>query len=156
MNVKPESTRVTRRRFVSWSASAVGGAVSLFVFLAASLRMPLPSLMPGRSKRFKIGAQEDYPPGTAHYFESQQTYVFADQDGIFAMSATCTHLGCIVKRERDRFDCPCHGSRYDLNGKVLRGPAPKDLEWFDVQRLASGKLVVNRAQVVPPGTKLLV
>lgn len=46
-----------------------------------------------------------------------------------AFSAHCTHLGCkIDKMEGERFVCPCHGSQYDLNGKVLKGPAYKDLE----------------------------
>lgn len=44
-------------------------------------------------------------------------------------SAHCTHLGCkIDKLEGDRFVCPCHGSQYDLNGKVLKGPAYKNLK----------------------------
>ena len=45
-----------------------------------------------------------------------------------ALSAYCTHLGCIVdKREGDNLVCPCHGSRYSLEGKVLKGPATRDL-----------------------------
>lgn len=43
-------------------------------------------------------------------------------------SAHCTHLGCrIDKMEGDRFVCPCHGSQYDLNGKVFKGPAFRNL-----------------------------
>ena len=44
-------------------------------------------------------------------------------------NAHCTHKGCIVKySEKDnRIECPCHGSQYDLNGNVLKGPAPRSL-----------------------------
>merc|ERR1711972_207166 len=53
------------------------------------------------------------------------------EDGIkdFALSAVCTHLGCVVPwvRSSNKFICPCHGSQYDENGKVVRGPAPLSL-----------------------------
>ena len=41
----------------------------------------------------------------------------------------CTHLGCALKwNEIDNvYECPCHGSRYDRNGKLLNGPARKNL-----------------------------
>ena len=45
------------------------------------------------------------------------------------LSAHCTHLGCIINQvENDRLICPCHGSAYDLNGNVIKGPAYKNLE----------------------------
>jgi len=45
------------------------------------------------------------------------------------LSSHCTHLGCkINKIENGRLVCPCHGSEYDLEGKVLKGPAYKNLE----------------------------
>ncbi|HKK41596.1 MAG TPA: ubiquinol-cytochrome c reductase iron-sulfur subunit [Bacteroidales bacterium] len=43
-------------------------------------------------------------------------------------SAHCTHLGCLInKKEGDRLICPCHGSEYNLDGKVIKGPAWKGL-----------------------------
>jgi glycine/D-amino acid oxidase-like deaminating enzyme/nitrite reductase/ring-hydroxylating ferredoxin subunit len=57
-----------------------------------------------------------------------------EQGGVHAVSATCTHLGCTVRwngAERS-WDCPCHGSRFDLDGTVLTGPAVTPLERVDV------------------------
>jgi glycine/D-amino acid oxidase-like deaminating enzyme/nitrite reductase/ring-hydroxylating ferredoxin subunit len=57
--------------------------------------------------------------------------VYRDQDGkLHALSSVCTHLGCQVAFnaiERS-WDCPCHGSRFDIDGRVLDGPATKPLE----------------------------
>jgi len=58
-------------------------------------------------------------------------YIITTPDGIkdFSINATCTHLGCVVPwvRSANKFCCPCHGSQYDENGKVVRGPAPLSL-----------------------------
>lgn len=148
--------KMSRRDFFGWGWAVFAGISSLFVFFLTALRMPMPSLLPGRSGRFKIGRKEDFPPGATKYFEEQQTYVFADQDGIFAISSVCTHLGCVVNKEETQFMCPCHGSRYSLMGKVTQGPAPKNLSWYSVDELPSGRLVVDRNRVVNPGVKFSV
>ena len=56
---------------------------------------------------------------------------FRDDDGtLHAVSPACTHLGCLVRfnRAERSWDCPCHGSRFGTDGRVLQGPAVKDLE----------------------------
>ena len=47
----------------------------------------------------------------------------------FGLNAVCTHLGCVVpwSAANNKFMCPCHGSQYDKNGRVTRGPAPLSL-----------------------------
>ena len=47
----------------------------------------------------------------------------------FALNAVCTHLGCVVpwNSAENKFMCPCHGSQYNSEGKVVRGPAPRSL-----------------------------
>ncbi|MFO0704731.1 MAG: Rieske 2Fe-2S domain-containing protein [Candidatus Andersenbacteria bacterium] len=62
--------------------------------------------------------------------------VLLKQDGkLRALTAICTHLRCIVQFKGDRksIDCPCHGSRYNLDGTVLNGPAKEALESFAVE-----------------------
>lgn len=61
----------------------------------------------------------------------EQIAVYKDEKGeIQAVSAVCTHMGCIVgwNNEAKTWDCPCHGSRFDPTGKVIQGPAVKNLE----------------------------
>ncbi len=60
------------------------------------------------------------------------TYLIVDEGGEigeFGLNAICTHLGCVVPWDSgaNKFICPCHGSQYDTNGKVVRGPAPLSL-----------------------------
>ena len=52
-----------------------------------------------------------------------------------AFSAACTHLGCIVqwRKEEGIFLCPCHGAKFDFNGDVISGPAPKPLPKYRVE-----------------------
>jgi Rieske Fe-S protein len=57
--------------------------------------------------------------------------VYRDDDGqLVAVSPRCTHMGCTVDwNDSERtWDCPCHGSRYDVRGQVVRGPAAKPLD----------------------------
>jgi cytochrome b6-f complex iron-sulfur subunit len=153
MGAGDEQEPVSRRGFLRSGAAVLGGFVALGAFLAALLRLPLPALLPGRSPSFRIGGAQQFPPGTVRFFEEQQCYVVSDREGIFAISATCTHLGCVVRHEEDGFACPCHGSVYDGRGRVVRGPAPRDLPWFSVRESPGGRLVVDRGEVVPAGTK---
>jgi len=60
------------------------------------------------------------------------TYLIVKQDGSltdFGLNAVCTHLGCVVpwNKAENKFKCPCHGSQYNAEGKVIRGPAPLSL-----------------------------
>ena len=66
--------------------------------------------------------------------------VFRDESGqVYASSAVCVHMGCIVhwNAEEKTFDCPCHGSRYTFDGKVVNGPANKGLEPAEVREVVT-------------------
>lgn len=49
-----------------------------------------------------------------------------------AVSTVCTHAGCEVRVLPDAFQCPCHGSEYDVTGEVMEGPAAKALQKFAI------------------------
>jgi cytochrome b6-f complex iron-sulfur subunit len=77
-------------------------------------------------------AESDVPPGEAKFFQFRgETGVVVRKRGgeLVALSAVCTHLGCIVQWQNDRqyFLCPCHAGRYSAEGKVVSGPPPKQL-----------------------------
>jgi glycine/D-amino acid oxidase-like deaminating enzyme/nitrite reductase/ring-hydroxylating ferredoxin subunit len=76
---------------------------------------------------------DEVPPGEARVVRDGlgKTGVFRDDDGaVHAVSLRCTHLGCLLRfnaAERS-WDCPCHGSRFDVDGAVLEGPAVHPLD----------------------------
>jgi cytochrome b6-f complex iron-sulfur subunit len=63
-------------------------------------------------------------------------YVLARGGEFVAVSPICTHRGCTVDVQGERLVCPCHGSTYDREGKVLKGPAQRALTRFRVSRAA--------------------
>lgn len=68
--------------------------------------------------------------GTVIEIGGEPTAVYKDDDGsLRALTAVCTHLGCTVEfnGQARTWDCPCHGSRFALDGRVIHGPAEKDL-----------------------------
>jgi len=75
---------------------------------------------------------------------------------VAAISTTCTHLGCIVAPSATGFQCPCHGSRFDVDGNVTGGPAPKALSWYAVTLTPSGELEVDKDNEIQTGTYLSV
>jgi Rieske Fe-S protein len=60
-----------------------------------------------------------------------------------ALSPICTHLGCTVEIEEARLICPCHGSNYDREGRVLRGPAERALDRYPVELTSDDVLVID-------------
>jgi glycine/D-amino acid oxidase-like deaminating enzyme/nitrite reductase/ring-hydroxylating ferredoxin subunit len=70
-----------------------------------------------------------------------------EQGNLHKMSATCTHMGCVVQwnTSEKSWDCPCHGSRFDPHGKVVNGPAIKDLEHISGKNLHVEKASAHTA-----------
>jgi cytochrome b6-f complex iron-sulfur subunit len=144
--------RVTRRSFLS--IASLGSFFAAVGTAAAGLfRLPNPAVLPGPVRRFKLGAPEQFAPGSETLFSEDNLVLFRDDEGFYAISTTCTHLGCIVARSKQGFACPCHGSRFDSRGKVVGGPAPRPLPWLEVSRAADGQLVINADTEVPAGTR---
>lgn len=82
------------------------------------------------------GSFDDLAPGETAVKDKSitPTAAFCDDAGVLhKVSAVCTHLGCTVtwNRAERSWDCPCHGSRFDPDGRVLQGPAVKDLRKID-------------------------
>jgi len=57
----------------------------------------------------------------------------------------CTHMGCVPNKEGPGWTCHCHGSQYDDSGRILRGPAPKNLEVPPYRFIADNKIMIGQA-----------
>lgn len=68
----------------------------------------------------------------------------SDIKGVAAIYKVCTHLGCIYAwtPSNNRFECPCHGSKYRLDGRRIESPAPRSLDRFKLEALAEDKSTV--------------
>ena len=146
----------TRRNFLlqGWK---LGGA-----FLAAaagwtvyeSLR-PLASASGGAT--INLGDPSRYPAESATYVPQGRLFVAHTGTVIYALSQKCPHLGCRVPfcDSSGWFECPCHGSKYDLGGEWIEGPAPRGMDRFDL-KLVGGTLVADTSKVItgpPRGAK---
>jgi len=142
-----------RRAFLGWLTSvglfgsAVLSAFSNFVFIK-------PRATYGAPQRFSIGKPEDFPAGTRIAIESRRICVVREGEKLAAISTTCTHLGCIIGISDTGFACPCHGSRFDQDGNVTGGPAPRPLPWYKVSLAPNGEVEVDKDVEIEPGSYL--
>lgn len=139
---------VVRRDFLGLGALWTFLVTGILMMLGM-LRLPMPSLFPERGSKFRLGPPDRFPKGSTTILHDRNVLVRHDERGICAISLVCTHLGCIVRREADEsFACPCHGSRFDAQGKVVKGPAPTALRFLEVTRAETGELLCDRATIV--------
>jgi len=149
----PEMTegQMTRRRLLTW-LSSVGLFGSALVSIVSNLVFIKPRATYGQPNRFNIGKPDQFPSGTRITLGEQNVCVVREGEKICAISTVCTHLGCIVSTSETGFACPCHGSRYDQDGNVTGGPAPKALPWYKVTLAPNGELEVDKGEEIPSGT----
>ncbi len=149
------SESVTRRRLLALT-SVVGLLGAGLVAGLSDLLFFKPRVTYGEPSRFRVGRPEAIPIGARLPLGKERCTVVRTDAGIAAISNTCTHLGCVVATTEIGFDCPCHGSRYDADGAVLGGPAPRPLPWYRVALSPSGEVEVDTSDPVPTGTFLKV
>ncbi|HDR67877.1 MAG TPA: ubiquinol-cytochrome c reductase iron-sulfur subunit [Bacteroidaceae bacterium] len=140
-----------RRSFIGKVAGIT--AVVAGVLAATGFLKQFYPFISGRKHSIRIGNLHDYPVGTFTLIKDHNLFVYRDHEGVRALSAVCTHLGCILEKGTEGFVCPCHGTTYDDEGKVLSGPAPRNLVWYKVSRSQDGKLVIHMNHPVKPAYK---
>jgi menaquinol-cytochrome c reductase iron-sulfur subunit len=140
----------TRRAFLGLLGGAAMSAACLGTGITA-VRYLWPEVLFEEETRFPVGRPEEIPVGTLLALPRQKLYVARGANGFFAMTAVCTHLGCLTRYEPEnaRILCPCHGSRFTTEGHVAAGPAPKPLPRLEL-RLENGILIVDAAKPVAP------
>lgn len=144
-----EEGNATRRRFFSYvgwgSFAAFFGGCTL-----ASLRFLFPRVLYEPSLRFFAGKPEDYQAGefSTRVQKEQRVWIVRNEEGIYALIAICTHLGCtpIWHPSENRIKCPCHGSNFLRDGLNVAGPAPTPLERASISLDLAGNIVVDKSQ----------
>lgn len=131
--------------FAALGISSLGASVVTYRYFSPNVLFEPPSA-------FRIGNPDQYPVNSVSYIEDQQVYIVRRTDGFFAISAVCTHLGCITqwKPEAKQIACPCHGSKFRTDGTKMEGPAPRPLPHFSITLTADGELRVDKLEIIKP------
>jgi Rieske Fe-S protein len=95
--------------------------------------------------------------GNVKAIAAAPAFLGRDSKGLYAMTTTCTHQSCDLASQgivtSTSITCGCHGSVYDLNGNVQKGPAPSPLQHFAVSVDGSGNITVHGGQPVSEDTR---
>ena len=142
---------ITRRDFlneITLGALGIAGLGSI----AVTYQYFSPNVLFEPSTTFRAGTPDLYPLHSVTYLQDQQVYIVRMPEGFYAVSAVCTHLGCITAwhPERELIECPCHGSKFKDDGTKVAGPAPRPLPHFAVSLTADGELLVDKLQNIKP------
>jgi cytochrome b6-f complex iron-sulfur subunit len=145
-----EGNSINRRNFLNGIA---GAALSIAAIgtVAVGTEYLSPNVLFEPPTSFRIGSPEDYPIDSVTLIPEQQVYIVRLPTGFTALSAVCTHLGCLTQWHPDTglIACPCHGSKFKNDGTVLQGPAPRPLDHFALSIMPDGNLLVDKLEIVP-------
>jgi cytochrome b6-f complex iron-sulfur subunit len=97
------------------------------------------------------GPATDYATEGATYFAEGQFWLASSGGEVVALYQKCPHLGCKVpfNPATDRFECPCHGSKYNILGEYLEGPAPRGMDRFLIKVDSHDEVLVDTATLIP-------
>jgi cytochrome b6-f complex iron-sulfur subunit len=130
---------VSRRGFIKYALlgfSALATAGGVLTPIIAYLWPPKKGASQA-GERVAVADSAELPIGKGEVYSvnNQPVIVIHTPDGYSALSATCTHLGCIVfwNEERQVIACPCHEAYFNTNGAVISGPPPAPLAVYRVQ-----------------------
>jgi cytochrome b6-f complex iron-sulfur subunit len=132
-------SEISRRDFLKLASAAVLTLSGLFG-LDGLFRFLDTQTDPLSPTDFDLGPAGNYPLGSRTLLPNVPALLLHTQAGFSAISLVCTHLGCTVESKPEGFACPCHGSRFDLQGNVTRGPAGKPLNSLRTGITSDGKL----------------
>jgi len=122
------------------------GLVSLASLLAA-MRSAFPRVLFAPDTTFKAGPIDSFVMGEVdeRFKSDHRVWIIRESEGIYALFAKCTHLGCTPRwlAAENKFKCPCHGSGFYKTGINFEGPAPRPLERVRVSVSEDGQLVVD-------------
>ena len=143
------ATSVSRRDFLG---EITLGALGIAGLGAGALTYQYfsPNVLFEPATTFRAGNPDLYPLNSVTFLQEQQVYIVRTDGGFYAVSAVCTHLGCVTqwKAEANMIACPCHGSKFTPEGKKIEGPAPRPLPHYSITLTADGELLVDKLQTI--------
>ena len=145
----PLRGEVDRRSFLStlgfgWAAFAaasagLAGAMGRFMF---------PNVLYEPPQEFKAGFPEEYAVDAVdeRFKAAYGVWIVREAKGFYALSTTCTHLGCTPNwlAAEEKFKCPCHGSGFVKTGINIEGPAPRPLERYKITLAEDGQILIDK------------
>jgi cytochrome b6-f complex iron-sulfur subunit len=143
---EPEAELSRRQFFVkvglgSIAVASLGTGVFASQFLS-------PNVLYEPSPVVNVGKPDQYPADSVTLDPQEAIYVVHSPEGFYALSAICTHLGCLTawKPQLGIIACPCHGSKFNRDGVKIAGPAPRPLPWLRMWLNDDGDLMIDRSQ----------
>lgn len=150
-------SEISRRDFLNDVAAGALGIAGLGA-MVVTYRFLSPNALFEPSTTFRAGNPDLYPVNSVTFNQDQQVYIVRTQEGFYAVSAVCTHLGCITqwKPDANMIACPCHGSKFKSDGTKVEGPAPRSLPHFSITLTPDGELLVDKMETIKPEQALKV
>ena len=171
VEISPEEAGVTRRQFFNRALLATWGGY-LGLLGLSMLAFFWPKLSGGFGSKVDAGLVEDIraqiflPDGSVQplFIPDARAYIMPFDEtagrqfegkgvvagGLTALWQKCVHLGCRVPwcATSQGFECPCHGSKYNLVGEYEAGPAPRNLDRFVVEVTEDGRFIIDTGTVI--------
>ena len=144
----PLEAKVTRRSFLDLLIGLFATITALPVIASALVYLTPPVSTKANEGPVEVGDEAELPVGTGRVYPFKDTKVLIvrTEDKLVALSAICTHAGCICEWQADKKQvfCPCHGGVFDLEGNVVAGPPPRPLAKYRIS-VQDGKITVAKA-----------
>lgn len=131
-------------RKLVWGSLGLSGTIMSVM----SLDMFWPRKISGFGSKITVGPVSDFPVNTVTRVNKGNFYLSHMPEGFIALYWRCPHLGCTVPwiETESRFVCPCHGSIYEPNGNRIAGPAPRPMDYMQIE-IVDGQVVVDTSKI---------
>jgi cytochrome b6-f complex iron-sulfur subunit len=169
-----ELAEISRRQFFGILGILAATAATLFGSVQ-TLKFMFPNATGDPPLKFRVDVDPNaITVGNPLQITDKRVSIVRDDKGFYAVLLVCTHLGCTpnyttsvtagsgtsdavaeshgfrttAEQLPNGWACPCHGSRYFIDSTNFYGPAPRPMDWVDIQFSADGKFVVDRGKFV--------
>jgi cytochrome b6-f complex iron-sulfur subunit len=153
---KPAAAEDRREFFImsAFAAAWIAFTGTMIAMTLGTVRFLFPNVLSEPPTTFRAGDISNYEPNKVDdKFKEVGAWVIRarderNRDVIYALSTTCTHLGCTPNwLEGDKkFKCPCHGSGFRISGVNFEGPAPRPLERYAIRKTDEGQIIVDKSR----------